>query len=90
VILSRRERRGGRDLTLARLETALHLVDHINPALAADQTVVAVTATQRFQRVTDLHGTILELLKGRAGQAEILAKLGFIPLTALPPGTRGF
>jgi hypothetical protein len=32
--------------TLARLETALHLVDHINPALAADQTVVAMAATQ--------------------------------------------
>jgi hypothetical protein len=45
--------------TLARLETALNLVDHVNPALAADQTVVAVTAAQRFQRVTDLHGTIL-------------------------------
>jgi hypothetical protein len=32
--------------TLARLETALDLVDHVNPALAADQTVVAVAATQ--------------------------------------------
>jgi hypothetical protein len=38
-----------RDLALARLETALDLVDHVNPALAADQTVVAVAATQRFQ-----------------------------------------
>jgi predicted component of type VI protein secretion system len=45
--------------TLARLEAALNLVDHVNPALAADQTVVAVATTQRFQRVTDLHGTIL-------------------------------
>jgi hypothetical protein len=44
---------------LARLEAALDLVDHINPALAADQTVVAVTTAQRLQRVTDLHGTIL-------------------------------
>jgi hypothetical protein len=50
-----------RDTTLARLETALDLVDHVNPALAADQAVVAVAATQRFQRVTDLHGTILIL-----------------------------
>jgi hypothetical protein len=32
--------------TLARLETALNLVDHVNPALAADQTVVAMAATQ--------------------------------------------
>jgi hypothetical protein len=45
--------------TLAGLETALHLVDHVNPALAANQTVVAVTTAQRFQRVTDFHGTIL-------------------------------
>jgi hypothetical protein len=45
--------------TLARLETALNLVDHVDPTLAADQTVVAVATTQRFQRVTDLHGTIL-------------------------------
>jgi hypothetical protein len=32
------------DSTLARLEAALNLVDHVNPALAADQTVVAVAA----------------------------------------------
>jgi hypothetical protein len=47
------------DSTLARLETALNLVDYVNPALAADQAVVAMPTTQRFQRVTDLHGTIL-------------------------------
>src|SRR4051812_34255461 len=41
---------------LAGLETALHLVDHIDPALAADEAVVAVATAQRFQRVTDLHG----------------------------------
>ena len=50
---------------LARLETALHLVDHVNPALAADQTVVAVTAAQRFQGVTDLHGNNPDASKGR-------------------------
>jgi hypothetical protein len=32
--------------TLARLEAALDLVDHVDPALAADQTVVAVTTAQ--------------------------------------------
>src|ERR1700712_2953494 len=89
VIFSGPERRRRRDLALARLETALHLVDHVNPALAADQTVVAVAATQRFQRVTDLHGTILELPKGRARQAES-GKMGFIPLAAVPPETRDF
>src|ERR1700726_590042 len=51
------------DSALTRLETALNLVDHVDPALAADQTVVAVASTQRFQRVTDLHGTILMLRK---------------------------
>src|SRR6188768_3044681 len=50
---------------LTGLEAALHLVDYIDPALAADQTVVAVATTQRFQRVTDLHGTILIASKGR-------------------------
>src|SRR6202035_4525749 len=34
-------------------------------ALAADQTIGTVTATERFQRVTDLHGRILVLSKGR-------------------------
>jgi hypothetical protein len=52
---------------LTGLEAALHLVDHVNPALAADQTVVAVTTTQRFQGVTDFHGTNPDALKGRAG-----------------------
>src|ERR1700748_1151286 len=43
------------DLALARLEAALDLVDHIGPALAADQAVGAMPAAQRFQRVTDFH-----------------------------------
>jgi hypothetical protein len=46
---------------LARLEAALDLIDDVNPALAADQTVVAMTTAQRFQGVTDLHGTFLML-----------------------------
>ena len=44
---------------LARLEAALNLVDDVNPALAADQTVIAVTTAQGLQRITDLHGTML-------------------------------
>ena len=40
---------------MAALEAPLHLVDDVNPALTADQTVGAVATTQRFQRVTDLH-----------------------------------
>ena len=40
---------------MAGLEAALDLVDHIDPALAANQAVGAMAAAQRFQRVTDLH-----------------------------------
>jgi hypothetical protein len=80
--------------TLARLEAALDLVDHIDPALATDQAVVAVAATQRFQRVTDLHGTILMRSKAVFGALvstpEAVGKMGFIPPAAEPPGTRGF
>jgi len=83
---------------LARLEAALDLIDHVDPALAADQTVVAMTTTQRFQRVTDLHGTFLMLERpysarssgspeNTRGRPQLLIK-GFIPLTAEPPGTR--
>src|SRR5262249_20037760 len=44
--------------TLACLEAALDLVDHVDAALAADEAVGAVPTAQRFQRVTDLHGRI--------------------------------
>jgi len=42
-------------LALAGLEAALGLVDHIDPALAANETVVAMTAAQGLQRVPDFH-----------------------------------
>ena len=44
-------------LALTRLEAALGLVDHVDPALAAHEPVVPVPATQRFQRIADLHGS---------------------------------
>src|SRR5579871_5725315 len=70
------------------LEAALHLVDHINPALAANQAVGAVTATQRFQRVTDLHVKNPGCLSKAVGP--YLAKMGFAPPTGLAgPGPRG-
>jgi hypothetical protein len=43
---------------LARLETALRLIDNVDAALAPHQAVVAMAAAQRFQRVTDFHGAI--------------------------------
>src|SRR5262249_51832065 len=42
--------------TLAGLEAALDLVDHVDPTFAADQSIAAMTAAQRFQRVADFHG----------------------------------
>src|ERR1051325_455048 len=46
--------RNGRS-ALARLEAALGLVDDIDPALAADDAVVAMAAAQRLERVADFH-----------------------------------
>jgi hypothetical protein len=69
------ERWPNSNLALASLEAALGLVDHVNAALAANQTVVAVTGAQRLQRVTDFHRSILSTcdrdFKSRALQAEI-------------------
>src|SRR4051794_15455192 len=52
-------------LALAGLEAGLGLVDHIDPALTPDNLVVAVPATQRFQRVTDFHNNPIGLAFGR-------------------------
>jgi hypothetical protein len=43
---------------LARLETALRLIDDVDAPLAPHDTVVAMAAAQGFQRVTDFHGNI--------------------------------
>src|SRR5689334_23972362 len=43
---------------LARFEAALGLVDDVDPALAADDAVVAVTAAQRLERIADFHGDL--------------------------------
>src|SRR5690606_4923607 len=42
--------------TLARLEAAVGLVDHVYPAAATDHAVVPVTILERLQAVDDLHG----------------------------------
>src|SRR4249920_158141 len=55
-----------RTSALPGLEAALDLVDHVDPPLAADQTIIAVAAAQRFQRVADFHGSGSGL-RGRAG-----------------------
>jgi hypothetical protein len=51
---------------LARLKAAVGLVDDIDPTFAPHETVVAMAATQRFQRVTDFHSDLVGL-SGLAG-----------------------
>jgi hypothetical protein len=41
--------------TLARLEAAGRLVNDVDAALAAHETIVAVARAQRFQRIADFH-----------------------------------
>ena len=41
--------------TLAGLEAGVGFVDDVNPALAADHLVVAVTLDQRLERIADFH-----------------------------------
>jgi hypothetical protein len=43
-------------LALTGFEALLGLVDDVNPALAADQTIVAMPPAQGLQRITDFHG----------------------------------
>ena len=45
-------------LALACFKAWVHLVDDVNPAFAAHQTVGAVTAFQGLKRVLDFHRTI--------------------------------
>jgi len=47
---------GKAELALASLEPALGLVDDIDPALAADEAVIAMATAQGLQRITDFHG----------------------------------
>jgi hypothetical protein len=42
---------------LAGFEAWVYLVDDVNPALAANQTVGAVAAFERLERILDLHNT---------------------------------
>jgi hypothetical protein len=52
-------------LALASLETRLGLVDHIDPAFAPDDLVVAVAAAQRLQRIADFHNNPVGSTFGR-------------------------
>jgi hypothetical protein len=44
-----------RSSALTGLEARVQLVDDVNAALAANQTVLAVTALERLERIFDLH-----------------------------------
>src|SRR5439155_25384391 len=75
-------------------EAARDLVDDADANLAADHTVGAMTATQRLQRVTHLHGTICSAMKGRVGvrtsKLPESGKMRFFPPAAKPRGTGRF
>jgi hypothetical protein len=47
-------------LTLTCFKTRLCFVDHINTALTAYHTTIAVAALKRAKRVFDLHGLLLQ------------------------------
>jgi hypothetical protein len=51
-----RQDKPDRNLALPRLKPALGLVDDIDPALAADEAVIAMATAQGLQRITDFHG----------------------------------
>jgi hypothetical protein len=76
----RAAKRGAQQSALPSLKAALNLVDDVNPALAADQTVVAVATTQGLQRITDLHGTMLSG-RPRLGRCWNFVRMGKIPQT---------
>jgi hypothetical protein len=44
--------------TLAGLESALRLVDHIDTPFAPDDTIVTMPGAQRLERIADFHGTV--------------------------------
>jgi hypothetical protein len=61
---------------LAGLEAPVRLVDDIDATLTAHQTIVAMAAAQRFQRITDFHGNSssgLALDYGRAMRLSMLS-----------------
>ena len=53
TVKARARRRGAS--ALARLEAALHLVDHVKPPFAPHQAIVAVARAQRLQGIPDFH-----------------------------------
>jgi hypothetical protein len=59
---------------LARLEALLDLVDDVDAALAAHELVVAMTETQRLERIADLHGSNSHRLALRRNRSKILAR----------------
>src|SRR6201999_4124942 len=85
-----RARRSAFGSALARLEAALHLVDHIDPALAADQAVGAMPAAQRFQRVTDFHLWESRSFRKAVFDRPLSAMIGLSRNRPWPSGTRRF
>ena len=59
---------------MARLEALLGLVDHVDPALAADEAVVTVAPAQGLERITDFHGVTFEFRAENSGSVGIAAE----------------
>jgi len=57
---------------LTSLEARVLLVDDVHAALAANQTVIAMTGLERFQRILDLHFSDPQRLPGNFGFARYL------------------
>ena len=51
--------------TLARLEALLRLVDDVNAAFAAHESVVAMARAERLEGITDLHGITQQQKRGQ-------------------------
>ncbi len=67
---------------LAGLEAALGLVDHVNTALAAHDTAIAVPVLQRAERVPDLHGPSPHFAaRVRLGFKSVVGDTGIEPVT---------
>jgi hypothetical protein len=71
-------------LALAGLEALLGLVDHVDPALAADEAVVTVTPAQGLERITDFHGVTFEFRAENSGSVGIAAETNW----GVPPSQR--
>ena len=71
-------------LALTRLEPAVGLVDHVDPALAADHPAIAVAVFRRFQRIPNFHCLIPS--RPRSGAKNVGGTYREAPVMSTVPG----